>query len=88
MFSEYIPHDYILKELDNRWNEILPHLLMYNNSVSEEEKNLISDAIRNFYFEKEAVSTETIDPLIQVKLPFYTKKIAVTHIISSPFQIF
>ncbi|XP_065212962.1 esterase FE4-like [Planococcus citri] len=64
--SEYIPNDAVLKELDEKWHEISPNLLMYNYSVPEQEKNIISDAIKKFYFEDESISRETTNKLIQM----------------------
>ena len=57
----------MLKELDEKWNEISPNLLMYNFSVSsEQERDAISDAIKKFYFDNKPISKETINPLVQV----------------------
>ncbi|XP_065200318.1 esterase FE4-like [Planococcus citri] len=64
--AEFIPHDNLLKELDEKWNEIAPNLLMYNYSVPEQEKDAVSDAIRKFYFDNKPISKESVDQLIQM----------------------
>lgn len=68
LFLEFISNNNTLKELENKWFEIAPNMLMYNYSVtSEDKKNEISAAIKQFYFGNKPVSQETVKELVQVK---------------------
>lgn len=54
--------------MENKWFEIAPNMLMYNYSVtSEDTKNEISAAIKQFYFGNKPISQETVKELIQVQ---------------------
>jgi len=47
-------------ELNNNWNEILPHLLDYNYTISNEsQRTKIAQDIKEFYFGDKIVSNET-----------------------------
>ena len=58
----------MLKELDDKWNEISPNLLMYNFSVPEQKRDAVSSEIKKFYFNEKPISKETVNQLIQVRI--------------------
>ncbi|XKL63065.1 hypothetical protein PGB90_005429 [Kerria lacca] len=65
--ADFLVTDEYLKELDEKWNEIAPHLLFYNYSiVNDEKKNNVSAAIKKYYFGDKNISKETIPQLVQV----------------------
>lgn len=65
--AEFISNNSTLQELENKWFEIAPNMLMYNYSVtSEDTKNEISAAIKQFYFGNKPISQETVKELIQM----------------------
>ncbi|XP_065212963.1 LOW QUALITY PROTEIN: venom carboxylesterase-6-like [Planococcus citri] len=64
--AEYIPHDDVLKGLDDKWNEISPNLLMYNFSVPKQKRDAVSSEIKKFYFNEKPISKETVNQLIQM----------------------
>lgn len=67
LFLDFISDDKLLQELNDRWNEISPNLLMFNFSVeSDRDKNHISNAIRQFYFGDRPISKVTVKEIIQV----------------------
>lgn len=65
--ADFISDDKLLQELNDRWNEISPNLLMFNFSVeSDRDKNHISNAIRQFYFGDRPISKVTVKEIIQM----------------------
>jgi len=63
----FIVHDNGLNELNNNWNEYLPHLLDYNYTISNENlRSKIAQNIKEFYFGDKPVSKETIGNLVEV----------------------
>lgn len=67
LLLDFISDDKLLQELNERWNEISPNLLMFNFSVeSDKEKNRISNAIKQFYFGDRPISKMTVREIIQV----------------------
>lgn len=62
----YIANATIMNEINNRWNEIAPHLLDYNNTVAPEKRDKVSQAIRKFYYHDQQISVENYKPLVQV----------------------
>jgi len=59
----------ISNELNDNWNEYLPHLLDYNYTISNEKlRTNISQDIKKFYFGDKNVSKETLSNLVEVCL--------------------
>lgn len=56
----------LLKELDNKWNEIVPHLLDYNYTVPEYKLNEVSTNIRRYYLGDQPVTIEFYKPIIEM----------------------
>ncbi|CAI6374089.1 unnamed protein product [Macrosiphum euphorbiae] len=56
-----------LNELNNNWNEYLPHLLDYNYTISNEnQRTEVAQDIKKFYFGDETISKETIGNLVEM----------------------
>jgi lysine/ornithine N-monooxygenase len=66
-----VASDEILNELQTRFAEIAPHILDYNYTVPDEQKQAVAQSIQQFYFQGKAISTETVSNIIQVS---YTGK--------------
>ncbi|KAJ8961983.1 hypothetical protein NQ314_005765 [Rhamnusium bicolor] len=64
--AEFYSNDDYLKDIDKRWNKILPHLLHYNETVENKNLNTVSKKIREYYFGNKSVNKETFDNLVQV----------------------
>lgn len=58
-----------MDELNNNWNELLPHLLDYDYTVSNESlRPKIAQDIRKFYFGDKLISKETKSNLVEVNI--------------------
>jgi hypothetical protein len=56
-----------INELNDNWNEYLPHLLDYNFTISNEKlRTKISQDIKKFYFGDKTISKETLSNLVEV----------------------
>jgi len=63
----FIDYQNGLNELNNNWNEYLPHLLDYNYTISNEnQRTKVAQDIKKFYFGDQAISKETIGNLVEV----------------------
>lgn len=62
----YVKDEY-LKAIDTRWNELIPHILMYNSTVNHSIINQVSQAIRQKYLGNNTLSRgESYFDLIRV----------------------
>lgn len=67
ILAVYIIYENGLDELNNNWNEYLPHLLDYNYTISNEnQRTKIAQDIKKFYFGDQKVSKETVGNLVEV----------------------
>ncbi len=55
-----------MREIEEKWLDIAPHLLMFNSSVSVDEQKKISAEIKKYYFGEKPISRKTAKELIQV----------------------
>lgn len=55
-----------LDELGNRWEELLPDVLDYRDSVEEFDKPFVARAIRHFYLRDESLTLKNIHNLLRV----------------------
>jgi len=79
----YIIYENGIDELNNNWNEYLPHLLDYNYTISNENlRSKIAQDIREFYFGDKIISKETISNFVEVRL-HYNKYIIDKYILDS-----
>lgn len=59
----------VMDELNKNWNELLPHLLDYDYTISNESlRTKIAQDIRKFYFGNKLISMETKSNLIEVNM--------------------
>lgn len=65
-FLDFITDEKYLDDINTRWNEIIPFLLDYNNTVAPKDRDLVSQKIRQEYFQGREVSKETFPVLVQV----------------------
>lgn len=57
-----------MSEINNEWNEHIPHLLDYNYTISNENlRTKIAQDIKQFYFVDRKISLETKSDLIKVR---------------------
>jgi len=67
----YILFGDAIDELNNNWNEYIPHFLDYNYTVLNESlRTKIAQDIRTFYFGDKVISSETKGDLVKVSLDF------------------
>lgn len=63
-----------INELNNNWNDHIPHLLDYDYTVSNESlRTKIAQDIRKFYFGNKLVSKETKSNLVKVSITYFIK---------------
>jgi len=63
----FIIYENGLNELNNNWNEYLPHLLDYNYTISNEnQRTKVAQDIKKFYFGDQTISKETVGNLVEV----------------------
>lgn len=46
---EFINNDTILKNIDENWNNVIPHILDYYNTIPQKNINHVSELIRKEY---------------------------------------
>lgn len=63
--KEYLPH------LDENWNELLPHILHYNDSVRPQRRDIVSQLIRKHYLKGAKLDESTFTKFVDVSMfPF------------------
>ncbi|KAF2886053.1 hypothetical protein ILUMI_20120, partial [Ignelater luminosus] len=55
-----------LDELGNRWEELLPYVLDYEDSADDFDKPFIASALRNFYLRDEPLTLKNIHNLLRL----------------------
>ncbi|GLH12015.1 Venom carboxylesterase-6 [Gryllus bimaculatus] len=63
---EFAAKDEALQDLNEKFNDIAPHLLFFNYTVNNQEKNQVSDKIRQYYFQDKPILQESRQELIQM----------------------
>lgn len=59
----------VINDLNNNWDEHLPHLLDYNYTISNENmRTKIAKDIKQFYFGDQKISKETKSNLVEVRV--------------------
>ncbi|CAH1119260.1 unnamed protein product [Phaedon cochleariae] len=59
-------NDELLEYLDIHWNEILPHILHYNNVIAEDKLNITSETIRLNYLGTRNLNKESYPEFVQI----------------------
>lgn len=66
--AELVSLEETLVEMESKWNEILPFVLDYNNTISDESlRPEIAQKIKTFYFGNNTVSTKTKKEVVEVR---------------------
>ncbi|CAH0390833.1 unnamed protein product [Bemisia tabaci] len=64
--SNFVANATILSEIEERWDELAPHLLDYNYTIPQEKKVEVGRKIKNFYLKGKPVSPDTTSELTQM----------------------
>ncbi|XP_066996622.2 venom carboxylesterase-6 [Anabrus simplex] len=64
--ADFATKEDVLKELDDKFPEIAPHLLFYNFTVPRSEHKNVANKIRKFYFKNKPISMQTVKELTQM----------------------
>lgn len=63
---EFVANQTLLKQLNDEWDHIAPFLLDFNDTVSLNDQNRVSEIIRKHYLGDKEISKETVQPLIRM----------------------
>lgn len=66
--SDFVADPSYLKQIDDQWNDLIPHVMDYNNTVLATQRDAVSEKIREFYFKGAAVTKATYPILIKVHM--------------------
>ncbi|KAK4881072.1 hypothetical protein RN001_004391 [Aquatica leii] len=64
--SEFISKSEYLPQINDRWNELIPHILDFNSTVPLGQQSQVLQKIRDFYFGNTPVTEETYSNLIKM----------------------
>jgi len=65
--AEFVTCDETLAELESKWDDVLPFVLDYNYTISDESlRSEIARNIKTFYFGNETVSANTKQNVVEV----------------------
>nr|WCC58154.1 carboxylesterase [Pharsalia antennata] len=64
--AEFFADEQHLDDLDKRWEEIVPYILHYNETVDSEDIHAVNTKIRDYYFGDSAVNRQTYEDLVQM----------------------
>lgn len=67
--SEYFRHDDHFPHLDKNWNDLLPHILMYNETIPAQRLNEVSQKIREHYIGDHKIDENVLPKLVEVSMP-------------------
>lgn len=65
--ADFVAENKYLEDIDKRWNELMPFILDYNNTIDASLINDISSKIRQNYLQENSVSKDTYLKLVQVQ---------------------
>jgi len=66
--AEFLSHEETLVDMESNWNEILPFILDYNNTISDQTlRPEIAQKIKTFYFGNNTVSVNTKNEVVEVR---------------------
>lgn len=66
--AEFISLEETLVDMESNWNEILPFILDYNNTIADESlRPAIAQKIKEFYFGNNTVSVNTKNEVVEVR---------------------
>lgn len=65
--GEFMAKPSYLPEIEQRWEELAPHLFDYNYTVPKAEHASVAQKIKSYYLKDQPVSRATFNELIQVR---------------------
>lgn len=66
--AEFVSLEETLVDMESNWNEILPFILDYNYTISDESlRPEIAQKIKTFYFGNNTVSVNTKNEVVEVR---------------------
>lgn len=71
-----------MDDIDKKWDEIMPHILHYNETVNREDLHTVNSKIREYYFGEKTVNRDIYGDLVQVStnvLPGFKNKTKIMH---------
>lgn len=66
MFLEFINNPKLLKYIDEDWNKVMPHILDYNYTISQDKIDNVSELIRKEYLGSKELVKGNTEQFIQV----------------------
>jgi len=66
MFLEFINNPKLLKYIDENWNKVMPHILDYNYTISQDKIDNVSELIRKEYMGSKLLVKGNTEQFIQV----------------------
>ncbi|XP_030764864.1 venom carboxylesterase-6-like isoform X2 [Sitophilus oryzae] len=64
--ADFYADDQHLIDIDTKWNEIMPFVLHYNETIDQKLKDEVSQTIRDHYLGNNPVNKETYNSLVQL----------------------
>nr|QYA71950.1 carboxylesterase [Anoplophora glabripennis]QYA72001.1 carboxylesterase [Anoplophora glabripennis] len=64
--AEFFSDEKYLDDIDKRWDDILPHILHYNETVNSEDIHAVNTKIRDYYLGDANVNKHTFGDLVQI----------------------
>lgn len=69
--AEFVTLEQTLVEMESKWDEILPFVLDYNNTIADESSRPeVAQRIKTFYFGNNSVSVNTKNSVVEVRTSF------------------
>ena len=64
--SDFYSDDEYLRDIDEKWNDIVPFILDYNNTVDPELRDLVSQKIRRYYLKDKQVNRKSFLDFVKI----------------------
>lgn len=64
--SDFIKDEKYLEEINERWNELIPYVLHYHETVDENVKDEVNEKIRKFYLGEDNVNRNSFSTVIKI----------------------
>ncbi|XP_076233136.1 venom carboxylesterase-6 [Calliopsis andreniformis] len=64
--AEFVANDTRLKQLNDEWDEIVPYLLDFNDTIPLSKHTQVSQKIRKYYLGDKKVNDQTVKPVIEM----------------------
>ncbi|PSN36676.1 Venom carboxylesterase-6 [Blattella germanica] len=64
--AAWITNEEILNEIETQFADVLPHILDYNNTVPEQQKQIVADSIKQHYLQNNPLTLDTAANLVKM----------------------